>query len=158
MAEALAKKKRIRAGHKASATRLLHQSEEVTSATTPDTSNFALIKMSLTEKLETLKVLDSEIAELIDDEGSLSSEIEAADSFKEGIFAAMIKIDKILTPKPTAPPTTSPTPPSRDRTPRSRSSPYQSREATKANYPAVQWRPNILDYILGLFRSSDPQE
>lgn len=68
--------------------------------------------MSLTEKLETLKVLDSEIAELIDNEDSLSSEIEAVDSFKEGIFAAMVRIDKILTPKPAPPPTTSPTPPS----------------------------------------------
>ncbi len=114
MAEAFAKKKRIRAGHKASATRLLHQSEKVTSATTPDTSKLALINMSFMEKLEILRVLDSKIEELTDDESSLSSEIEAAASFKEGIFAAMINIDKILTPKPAAPPTTSPTPPSHD--------------------------------------------
>ena len=95
----------------------------------PDTLKLALLKMSLTEKLETLKVLDSEIAELIDDEGSLTTKIDAADSFKEGIFAALIRIDKILTPapEPTAPPSTTPTPPSHDH------SIACDREATRAN-------------------------
>ena len=69
-------------------------------AAPPDTSKFALHKMSLTEKLETLKVVDSEIAELINDEGSLTTEMDVADSFKKGIFVALIRIDKILTPAP----------------------------------------------------------
>ena len=46
--------------------------------------------MSLTEKLETLKQLDGEIVELIDDATALASEIEQADEFKAGMYSAMI--------------------------------------------------------------------
>ena len=91
MAEALAKKKRIRAGHKASATKLLHQIDGAASAPSPDTAKLRSLKMSLTEKLETLKQLDGEIVELIDDETSLASKIEQADDFKAGLYSSMIR-------------------------------------------------------------------
>lgn len=75
MAEALAKKKRIPAGHKTSAT-ILHQIDGAATDQSPDTTKLRLLKMSLAEKLETLKQLDGEIVELIDNETALASEIE----------------------------------------------------------------------------------
>ena len=89
MAEGLARKKRIRAGHKASATRMLNQIDGLLAEEAPDVSKLSQLKLSLQEKLETLKLLDGEILELIE-EDSLATEIEAADSFKEGIYASMI--------------------------------------------------------------------
>ena len=102
MAEALLKKKRVRAGHRASATKILHHVDATLTADTPDASRLALHKMSLGEKLETLKTLDNEIIDLIEDETALGEEIEQADAFKETIYAAMIRIEKF--PIASAPP------------------------------------------------------
>jgi len=51
------------------------------------------LKISIQEKLETIKLLDGEFLELVP-EGELTTEIEQADGFKEGIYAAIIGIDK----------------------------------------------------------------
>ena len=109
MAEGLARKKRIRAGHKTSATRMLNQIDGLLAEEAPDVSKLSQLKLSLQEKLETLKLLDWGILELIE-EDSLATEIEAADSFKEGIYASMIKINKCsaATATPTPPPTPHP--------------------------------------------------
>ena len=85
MAEDLARKKRIRAGHKASATRMLNQIDGILADSTPDVSKLSQLKLSVQEKLETLKLLDGEILELVGDD--LVTEIKTADSFKEGIYA-----------------------------------------------------------------------
>ena len=111
MAEGLTKKKRIRAGHKASASRMLRQIEELLAADTQaHTSRLSQLKLSLQEKLDTLKILDGEILDLVEDD-ALVEEIKQADSFKEGIYAAMISIEKHCTAPtvvlPTATPTTS---------------------------------------------------
>ena len=85
--------RRIRAGHKASATRMLTQIDTLLVEESPNLSKLSQLKLSLQEKLDTLKLLDSEMLGLID-EGELTSEIEQANAFKEGIYTAMIKIDK----------------------------------------------------------------
>ena len=51
------------------------------------------MKLSLQEKLEVLKQLDSEILNLVD-EDDLADEIEQSDDFKEGIYATMVKIEE----------------------------------------------------------------
>ena len=104
MSEDLAKKKRIRAGHRASATRMLRQIDELLAVTPPDTVRLSQLKLSLEEKLGTLKQLDGEIVELTD-EDHLIEEIEQADGFKEGIFAAMLRIEKQCTAPLAAPET-----------------------------------------------------
>ena len=113
MAEALAKKKRTRAGHKASATQTVNQIEDIVAAPEePDKTRLALLQLTLKEKLDTIKNLDAEIVYLIDDETALTSEIEQADSYKETIFSALIKVDTLLKVPPTTPPThVSTTPP-----------------------------------------------
>ena len=101
-AEALTKK--TRAGHKASATRTVRQIDEVVAAEEPDKARLALLQMTLKE-LETIKNLDAEIVDLIDDETILTEEIEQADGYKETLFSALLKADKLLKDPPTTPPT-----------------------------------------------------
>ena len=107
MAEGLARKKRIRAGHKASATRMLNRIDELLKAEEVDKAQLAQLKMSLTEKLETVKLLDGEILELTE-EVDLDDEILQADTYKNNIYQAMVKLDKAA--KDAAPPPTE-TPP-----------------------------------------------
>jgi hypothetical protein len=52
--------------------------------------------MSLKEKLEVLKTLDSEVLDLTDEDG-LAGEIEAADTYKGEIYAAMARLDDYST-------------------------------------------------------------
>ena len=102
-AEALTKKKKTRAGHKASATQTARQIDEIVAAEEPDKARLALLQLTLKEKLETIKKLDAEIVNLID-ETVLTEEIEQADGYKETLFSALLKVDKILKDLPTAPP------------------------------------------------------
>ena len=99
MTEGLTRKKRIRAGHKASATRMLTTVNGLLTTLEPgpttDTSKLTLLKLSLQEKLETLRQYDSEILDLTE-EDQLVTEIEQADIFKEEIYTAITKIDKLV--------------------------------------------------------------
>ena len=113
MAEGLAKKKRIRAGHRASATRTLTKVNEALTAETSDESKLQQLKLTLEEKPGTVKLLDDEIINLIE-EDALATEIEQADDYKTDIYAALVKIDKALklislAATPTPAPTSSPT-------------------------------------------------
>ena len=87
--EGLVRKKRIRGGHKSSATRMLSQIDELLAQESPDLAKLSQLKLSL----QTLKLLDGEMVDLVE-ERDLNSEIEQADAFKEGIYTAVIKIDK----------------------------------------------------------------
>ena len=50
MAEALAKKKRIRAGHKASATNTIKQIEDILASEMPDKERLSLLRLTLNER------------------------------------------------------------------------------------------------------------
>ena len=95
-AEALPKKRRTRAAHKASATRLMAQIGEIVAAEEPDTSRLEALRASLKSKLETIGVLDTEIVDLMEDEAEMITEVEQADLYKETIFSALLKADKLL--------------------------------------------------------------
>ena len=118
MAEVLAKKKRIRAGHRASTTRTLTKVNDALAAETADEAKLSQLKLTLEEKLGTLKLLDSEIVELTE-EDALATEIERADDYKSEIYAAIVSIDKALKL------TTPPAPPA----------PFPTRELTPARAP-----------------------
>lgn len=107
MAEGLTKKRQIRAGHRRSVTKMLRQVDDLTASIAPDTradmARLSQLKLSLQEKLGTLQRLDGEILELVEgDEGLFSEEIERADTFKEGIYAAMVRIEKVCATPPAA--------------------------------------------------------
>ena len=96
MPEQLEKKRRIRGGHKASASRIIQQADDVIAAggsessAEIDTKRLLHLKFSLGEKLGILKKLDEEILDFIEEETDISWEIEQADEFKERIYAATI--------------------------------------------------------------------
>ena len=106
MTEELARKKKVRGGHKASATRMMSRVDELMTADEyPDISKLNQLGMSLKEKLQEVKVFDSEILALVKDD-ELEDEIAQADLFKERIYSTLIRIEKATAPAP--PPTPTP--------------------------------------------------
>lgn len=53
------------------------------------------LRLTLNEKLEILKQLDSEILDLLEEEADITTEIEQSDTFNQGIYEALVRIDKI---------------------------------------------------------------
>ena len=95
MGEKLTRKKRVRGGHKASATRLLTKAVEEMVASERPVDPFKLnqLGMSIKEKLEDIKVLEAEILTLVGEE-ELEGEIAQADLFKERIYSTLILIER----------------------------------------------------------------
>ena len=80
---------------------MLNRIDELLTAKEVDKDQLAQLKLSLTEKLDTLKQLDGEILDLTE-EGDLDDEIQQADTYKDNIYQVMVKLDKGA--KDTAPP------------------------------------------------------
>lgn len=95
--EVLARKKRSRAGHRASATRMIDQATTAMGADPLDMDRLSLLKRMLEEKIETLKEYDSELADLVPEE-ELESEIQHADEHKERVYGVLAKLNKALLP------------------------------------------------------------
>ena len=68
-AETLSRKKKIRAGHRATVTRTLGDIATTLDSDTPDRDRIASLKLTLNEKLDTMNKLDSEIIELTAEDG-----------------------------------------------------------------------------------------
>ena len=81
-AEALQRKKRVRAGHRASATQTQGQVGATLGDASPDFDKLSMLKLTLEEKLKTLKELDAEIVGLVA-EDDLETEIQQADECQE---------------------------------------------------------------------------
>ena len=108
MAEELARKK-VRGGHKASVTRMMLRADELMAYEgAPDVFKLNQLGMSLKEKLQEVKVFDSEILTLVKDDEQ-EDEIAQANLFKERIYSTLIRIEKATAPAP--PPTPTPTVP-----------------------------------------------
>ena len=104
MAEELARKK-VRGGHKASTTRMMSRANKLmASEGAPDVSKLNQLWMSIKEKLQEIKVFDSEILALVKDD-ELEDEITQADLFKEQIYSTLIRIEKATAPVPPPTPT-----------------------------------------------------
>ena len=101
------KKKSIRVGHKTSATKTIRQIENFIASETPDREKLLLLRLTLNEKLETIKALDTKVIELIEEDEALASEIEQVDNYKEGVFQALIRIDRVTKAPSTRSPSTS---------------------------------------------------
>ena len=102
MTEALLKKKKVRCGHRASSTRMVNRVSEVISdfevdpTTELDIKVLLLLKLSLEEKLSTLKQLDGEILDLVKDT-AVEDEIEQAVAYKERVYAATVTLTSTAT-------------------------------------------------------------
>ena len=96
MSEQLTRKRRVRAGHKASVSRIMTQVRETRKA---EEMNIPALKRQMTtleEKKEIIVKLDEEILQLTLDEGELTEEIVKADEFKEHIELTILEIEGLL--------------------------------------------------------------
>ena len=91
----LARKRKTRAGHRASATRLVNQATTVMGGEEVDTDQLSLIKQMLVEKVETERILDGEMADIVPDD-ELEAEIQGADEYKERLYGVLAKLKKAL--------------------------------------------------------------
>ena len=94
MAE-LARKKRVRGGHKASVTKMLRKATDVIEADPHDAARLAQVKMSLQEKLAIIKGLDAEILDLVESEDAVMEEIEQSDAFKQDMYEVLVRIEQL---------------------------------------------------------------
>ena len=110
MSEPLSKKKRMCGGHQTSLKRLVQQVTDAVDdhAGGDPTKNrrLAQLKISVEDKLATLKNLDSEILDgLIENtdvsEDAIAEEVEQADAIKELAYGAIVAIDEIYKPEST---------------------------------------------------------
>ena len=92
MAEGLDRKKRIRAAHRASATRNVNGAYDLIKASEVNLAKLRQAKQTLTEKLKTLADCDTQILELTG-EDDIENEIEQADLTREKITLCIIDID-----------------------------------------------------------------
>ena len=77
-----------------SATRMKNKLTELLGgAEPPDAAKLAQLRMSLKEKLEVLKALDSEVLDLTEEDG-LAGEIEEVDTYKGDIYAVMARLEE----------------------------------------------------------------
>ena len=91
--ETLARKKKIRAAHRTSATRLMGQAGALIEATPVNADELTLLQTNLSTKLTTLEALNAEIVELTP-EGQL--EEGRADEYSENIQRTLLQIRKAL--------------------------------------------------------------
>ena len=76
-------------------TRTMTKVNDALAAETADEAKLSQLKLTLEEKLATLKLLDGEVVELTE-EDAIATEIERADDYKSEIYAALVRIDKGL--------------------------------------------------------------
>ena len=101
MAEGLGRKRKVIGGHRASTKHtiaVLYEAIEATDDLESVVTKLEQCRIMLKEKLKTLKQLDEEILELVDD-GEVDDEIKQADTFKERIYVAIIALNKALETK-----------------------------------------------------------
>ena len=90
------RKKRVRAAHRGSATRILGQiSDNLESTDGPNLTRLRQQNQSLSEKLVTLSELDKELIDLVEEE-DLDQEVEKADTIREKMTLAIIEVDRVL--------------------------------------------------------------
>ena len=97
MAEGLSRKRRMRGGHRASATRIIIQVYEAIEST--DSVGEVITKLkqcnvALQEKLEVVRQLDSEVLDLVE-ENELEEEIRLADEFTAKVRRAIADSTKL---------------------------------------------------------------
>ena len=98
MAE-LARKKKVRAGHRASTTRILGQIDAAVTTEPLDVPKITQLRRSLEDKLTSLTALADEVLPLLEEE-AIEAEIIQADEIKEHVYAALSELEVAL--KPTA--------------------------------------------------------
>ena len=101
MSEGISKRKKVRGGHRGSATRMMHEVYETIESTADKNTIITKLeqcKISLEEKLVVVKQQDEEILALLDEE-EVEAEIEDADVFSGRIRRAIIDATRVINEK-----------------------------------------------------------
>ena len=104
MSEEITKKKRIRAGHKASAARIIAQVKEGLATTERNVPRMDQQRQKLKMKYDDLRKLDSDILGSLESEDDIRNEIEQTDLFNDEIELTILLLEEALTKKPDAQP------------------------------------------------------
>ena len=103
--ETLARIKKVRAGHRSSASRLMNQLEEASAVTGgPALEKLHQWKLSLNEKLVKLRTLNDEVLASIEDD-AIEEEIEQADVFSERLKQSICHVEQLISTHRNTPPT-----------------------------------------------------
>ena len=97
---ALARKKHVRGGHRASVTRMLAQVNEMLESPELDVSKLKQFRSGLVEKQRILRALDAELLEAAITEEDIGEEIQQSDLYSERIELAIIRTDGVLQTQP----------------------------------------------------------
>ena len=133
----LNRKKRVRTGHKASVTRMLHDSEVLLTADPPDMTSLATPEVMIWEKILVLDGLDNEIFDLLDLDDAVAEEIQQSDGFKKGVRTVLVRIEQLTQCLGTGS-TAAPHQPLYPRRPRHQLLPVQSSRHSREIQPAGQ--------------------
>ena len=97
MGEELTKKKRIRAGHRASVTRIIAQVQQALESEELNSSKLKQQLQTLREKVDVLRKLDSDILSALETEEDITGDIEQADIVKETLESTIFDLEAALT-------------------------------------------------------------
>ena len=92
----LAKKRKVRGGHKAYLKRAIGNTRICLDTQPPDVLSLRQNKLLLEEKLKTIKDIDDQILELVDDEEEIEKEIDEAGLFRENVRTTLLEIEEKL--------------------------------------------------------------
>ena len=92
----LAKKRKVRGGHKAYLKRAIGNTRICLDSQPPDVLSLRQNKLLLEEKLKTIKDIDDQILELVDDEEEIEKEIDDAGLFRENVRTTLLEIEEKL--------------------------------------------------------------
>lgn len=104
MSEEITKKKRIRAGHKASAARIITQVKEGLATAERNVLRLDQQRQKLKMKYDDLRKLDSDILDSLESEDDITNEIEQTDLFNDEIELTILLLDEALSKEPDAQP------------------------------------------------------
>ena len=94
--EQIVRKRKVRAGHKGSVTRIIAQVREMLDSEEKDETKLTQQLQTLKEKREILSKIDLEILDSLADEQEIVDEITQADAFREGVDLTVIQIQSAL--------------------------------------------------------------
>lgn len=96
----MAKKKKSRQGHRVYAQKLMGKAEDIIKEFDPSQENkLKQLKISLEDRLETIRALDAEILDELEDEKGIEEEIEEAGDFSERVLEIVVEIESVLSRK-----------------------------------------------------------
>ena len=96
----MTKKKKSRHGHRVYAQKLMGKAEDIIKEFHPSQENkLKQLKISLEDRLETIRALDAEILDELEDEKGIEEEIEEAGDFSERVLEIVVEIESVLSRK-----------------------------------------------------------